>query len=347
MADLINIPGIGKSSLELLEAAGFHNAEALSKVSADDLARELVRANSILKISKRAPGAAIVGKWVDSAREITGLQVQAELASQVPVNYEQTPQVASMLAAAPFAIPLPARVLVENQLGVPDIPSAILLNRYSGDLEVRVNERLPKSRLPQQAVAVNYLQAAESASARLDIDTSRLKSTETMVRIKSRMPADKTSPAIYPMALDPELEDTISEDSDEDSIRGVLHSHPISIMMGALATLLLLVMIPVSVLSALLLLLSGQVPGRFGWVPDWLLIFPVLLPLFGVVYLICGLGGYCRICGQRLFLYRALLKNPNAHYLPGLGYIVPLCFQILAFRWFRCTYCGMTVRLKE
>ncbi len=49
----------------------------------------------------------------------------------MPVNYEQNPQVVSMLASAPFAIPLPARTLVENQLGVADIPAAILLNRYS------------------------------------------------------------------------------------------------------------------------------------------------------------------------------------------------------------------------
>lgn len=350
MADLISIPGIGKTSLELLEAAGFHNAEALSKVSADDLARELERANSILKISKRAPGPAVIGKWIVSAREIVGVEDQPEVASQVPVNYEQTPQVISMLAVAPFAIPLPARVLVENQLGVPDIPAAILLNRYSGDLDVKVDERLPKSRQPRQTAASSYVQIAESTNARVEIDTSRLKSTETLAGAMPRTPAVKTSPASDRVALIRAPRTTTNEGRDPGSrwyIRGVLHSHPFSIMVGALVTLLLMVMIPLSVLSALLLLLSGEMPGRFGWVPGWLLWFPVALPLFGVVYLIWGLGGTCRICGQRLFSHRSHLKNSKAHHVPGLGYIVPLCFQILIFRWFRCTHCGTPVRLKE
>jgi hypothetical protein len=349
MAELISIPGIGKTSLELLEAAGFNNAEALSKVSADDLARELERANSILKISKRAPGVAVIEKWIDSAREIVGVTEQPEVASQVPVDYEQTPQVISMLAIAPFAIPLPARVLVENQLGVPDIPAAILLNRYSGDLDVKVDERLPKSRQPRQATS-GYVQIAESTNARVEMDTSRLKSTEEMGDVKTKVPSIKTSPANDRVALIRAPRTTTNEGRDPSSrwyIRGVLHSHPVAIMVGALVTLLVMVMIPLSVFSALLLLLSGEMPGRFGWVPGWLLVFPVLLPLLGAIYLIWGLGGTCRICGQRLFSHRAHLKNSKAHHVRGLGYILPLCFQILIFRWFRCTHCGTPVRLKE
>ena len=57
-------------------------------------------------------------------------------------------------------------------------------------------------------------------------------------------------------------------------IRGVLHSHPFSTYAGALVTLLLLIMTPVAVISALLLLLSGETPEQFAWVPAWLLAFP-------------------------------------------------------------------------
>ena len=77
MAELISIPGIGKTSLELLEAAGFHDAESLAKAGVDELARELERANSILKISKRTPDRAVVEKWIASARDIVGVTEEA------------------------------------------------------------------------------------------------------------------------------------------------------------------------------------------------------------------------------------------------------------------------------
>ena len=130
-------------------------------------------------------------------------------------------------------------------------------------------------------------------------------------------------------------------------IRGVLHSHPRSIYLGAVATLLVIIMIPLAMVASALLLASVELPERFGWVPEWLLAVPVALPLFGIAYLIFGLGGSCRICGQKLFTHRSHLKNSKAHHVRGLGYILPLCAQILLFRWFRCTHCGTPVRLKE
>lgn len=350
MAELLSIPGIGKTSLELLEAAGFHNAEALAKISVEDLARELERANSILKISKRTPAASAIGKWIVSAREIVGEPEVPEGPSQAPVNYEQSPQVVSMLANAPFAIPLPARVLVDNQLGVPDIPAAILLNRYSGDLDVKVDERLPKNRQPKPAPSAGYVQISDSASQRVEFDPSKIRSMDEMGDPMLKVAAVKTSPANDRVAL---LRAPRSETNKGRSphsrwyIRGVLHSHPVSIYVGAVVTLLLMVMVPLAVVCTALLFLSGEMPQRFGWVPGWLLAIPVSLPLFGIVYLIWGLGGSCRICGQKLFTHRSHLKNSRAHHVRGLGYVLPLCFQIIVFRWFRCTHCGTPVRLKE
>jgi hypothetical protein len=33
--------------------------------------------------------------------------------------------------------------------------------------------------------------------------------------------------------------------------------------------------------------------------------------------------------------------------VPGLGHILPLAAHVLVFRWFRCTFCGTSVRTKE
>jgi hypothetical protein len=351
MAQFLNIPGIGKTSLELLEAAGFHNAEALAKAGVDDLVRELERANSILKIAKRPPTQKVIEKWVASAREVTGYQ-ESEVPepSLMPVNYEETPQVVSMLAAAPFAIPLPARILMENQLGVAEIPAGILLNRYSGDLDVRIEARIPKGKPTRPSPASgNYVQIADP-TAKAEIDSTRFRSTEDLGSSRPRIPSAKTIPTEDRVALLRAPRSTTNAGRDPHSrwyIRGVLHSHPVSIYLGALVTVLLMIVIPIAVSSAVLLLLSSEIPEKFSWVPKWLIVFPVVMPLLGIAYLIWGLGGSCRICGQKLFAHRSHLKNSKAHHVRGLGYVLPLCFQILLFRWFRCTHCGTPVRLKE
>lgn len=351
MAELLSIPGIGKASLELLEAAGFHNAESLAKAGADDLARELERANSILKISKRPPARASVEKWIHSAREMVGVAEEPEKPSAMPVDYERTPEVISMLAAAPFAIPLPARVLIENQLGVSDIPAGILLNRYSGDLDVRVEARLPKSRQPRIPASSGYVQIADSGpGSRLEIDTSRIRTMDEAPPPLLKMAAVKTSPSNDRVALLRAPRSETNQGKDPNSrwyIRGVLHNSPVKIYLGALITLLLMFMVPLAVVSAGLLFLSGEKPETFSWVPGWLLALPVLLPLLGIAWLLWGLNGSCRICGQKLFVHRSHLKNSKAHRVRGLGYVLPLCCHILVFRWFRCTHCGTPVRLKE
>ena len=40
-------------------------------------------------------------------------------------------------------------------------------------------------------------------------------------------------------------------------------------------------------------------------------------------------------------------KHIKAHRFPGMGYVVPLCFHMLTFGWFRCSSCGTPVRLKK
>lgn len=351
MADLITIPGLGKTSLELLEAAGFHDAEALAGAGVDELTRELEHANSILRITKRAPSHSSVGKWIESARELTGVSGKPAGPALMPVDYEQTPQVVSMLASAPFAIPLPARVLVENQLGVSEIPAGILLNRYSGDLDVKVDERLPKSRQPRPVgISSSYVQIAENSGPKVEIDMSRIRSINDMDGPLLRQASTKTSPADDRVALIRAPRSSTNKGRDPQSrwyIRGVLHSHPIAIYFGAMVTLLVMFMVPVSIVSAALLLGSVEMPERFPWAPSWLLWFPVSLPLFGVAWLIWGIGGNCRICGQKFFLHRSHRKNARAHHIRGLGYVLPLCFQILIFRWFRCTHCGTPIRLKQ
>ncbi len=349
MTNLRTIPGIGKASLELLEAAGFPDAESLAKAGVDELAQELERANRILKISKRAPARGNVVKWIASARDLIGVVENTAVAVTMPVNHEISPQVVSMLATAPFAIPLPAKFLMEQQLAVGDIPAAILLNRYSGDLEVKIDDRVPGLKPARPVVSSNNVKIAETSGTRMVIDNSRIKSTETLAgaAVRSSAPTVNHDDRVA-LIRGPRVETNKGRDPQSRRyVRGVLHSHPVALSVGAVLTLLLGAMLPLGIISAGLLLLSSEVPAHFGWVPKWLLAFPASLPVLGLAWLIWGMHGSCRICGQKLFVPRMCLKNSKAHHLFGLGHVIPVCLHMLLFRWFRCTYCGTPVRLKK
>lgn len=379
MAKITTLPGLGKSSQELLEVAGFLDVEALARAGVDDLVDALEKANDILKISNKTPTRSTVQKWVESAREITGTDAEDKLADgrQMPVNYEGNPEVAKMLAAAPCAIPLPGKVMMENKLAVSDVPPAILLNRYSGDLEVRVNDREESavrrdatapaaapasngasvsnnspSEAPARPLPSGNIQRAEPES-RLDIDTSRVKTFEEfaeMPKQRAKSAGQRPKEDVDRIALLRAPLEKTNRGRDPKSrwyIRGVLHTHPFSMMLGAFVTLLLIAVLPAAIASAVLLFVSDQFPGTWPWVPKWILAFPLALPVCGFLYLFYGLGGKCRICGQRQFWPRHCRKNSKAHHIPGLGYIIPVSFQMLIFKWFRCTYCGTPVRLKK
>lgn len=351
MTELKSIPGLGKSSLELLEVAGFPHVDSLARCTVDHVFRELTRANEVLSICSQNPDWDDVSSWVTAAREIAGITDVKQDTEENPVNYEQNQRVASMLSSAPFAIPLPARVLMDHQLGVAEIPPGILLTSYSGDLDVRVEKRIPGGTYTKPVPAPNsYVRIAEASSSRLEINTSKIRSIDNMEIPSVKIPAAKSSQGSDRVALLRAPRDTTNKGRSPKSrwyIRGVLHSHPVSIYVGALVTLLLMVIVPLAITSGFLLLASEEMPKHFGWVPSWLLVFPAVLPVFGIMYLIWGLGGSCRICGQKLFRHRAHRKNSKAHHVRGLGYVIPLCCQILIFRWFRCTHCGTPVRLKE
>jgi len=130
-------------------------------------------------------------------------------------------------------------------------------------------------------------------------------------------------------------------------IRGLLHTEPVKVYLGALATFLVFFLVPASVICAVLLVLSSELPGSFQWVPSQLLWVPALLVVVGLFYALFAVGSRCRVCNQRLFIYGSYHKNDRAHRLPGMGYVLPLSLHLLIFRWFRCTHCGTPMRVKK
>lgn len=363
MSTLQTLPGIGQSSVELLEAAGFLDEASLAKAGLDQLVAELERANAVLKLAKRAPQRSEVQEWIAVARERVGETVADEVEqdfASAPVNYELDPEIAKLLAKAPTALPLSAKILVENEVRVSEIPPAILLNHVTGDPGLRQHDPFSvQATGPSTATSkaskpsINMtVQKGEGPASKRDIDTTRLKNVSEYATTGTVKPAsvnpDKQNDRVALLRAPREKTNRGKNPESRRYIRGVLHTHPGQVMFGAFVTLLVILELPLAIAAATLLMLSDMKPAAFMWVPKWFLAFPLALPVCAVFYLIWGVGaGKCRICGQRLFFPKNCRKNSKAHHVKGLGYIVPTALHMLFFRWFRCTYCGTPVRLKE
>lgn len=351
MIRINRIDGIDKDSLELLEAAGFQNAGALAKVSLGLLQRELERANQLLHIVKSLPDAAQLQQWIDAAREISGvtdLVVDGEAESNAASSKSS---VRELLQSAPAAIPLPARLLVENHLGVSDVPAGIPLDEL--EIACHLNSELAVGDPPaisKASSASGFVRLSEVNAPKLEIDTSRLRSFDEFSSADFQPVKSSQSAESDRIALIRAPRKESNEGRDPNSrwyLRGILHKNPLLIYFGAVSTVLMMITIPLAIVSAFLLLSSTHLPKIFSWVPSWLIVFPLLVPIVGLIYFVLSNMGSCRVCCQKLFVPKPHLKNSRAHHVRVLGYILPLCMHIILFRWFRCTHCGTPIRLKE
>lgn len=353
MPALQKIPGIAKGWLELLDGAGIRDAAHLAQQDPNTLLSGLQRANQALGISTHLPDIATVEKWISEARAISPTPPPGAPGQQSPPkNYEANDEVAAMLERSPFAISLPGKVMMGRRLGVSDVPAGLLLNRYLGNLDVRIDEISPtKLEVPNHRGGSRITPSVNKKPVPSQFDISSVKTAIPSGGARgTRVPKSKEGHENDRVALIRAPLEKTNRGKDPNSrryIRGVLHTHPWSLRIGAVFSMLLILVLPLAIISALLLFISRQDPEIFSWVPEWLLAFPISLPVIGLGYLIFGISGKCRICTQKLFVHKAALKHVKAHRLPGCGYVFPLCVHLLLFSWFRCSSCGTPVRLKK
>lgn len=70
MADLMRIRGIGGDFAELLGASGVRTVRDLSRRRAFNLAAKMSTINAARRLSRRAPSASMVERWIAQAREL-------------------------------------------------------------------------------------------------------------------------------------------------------------------------------------------------------------------------------------------------------------------------------------
>ena len=360
--------GLNDKATRLLEAAGYADVAALAGTDAPALRQKLTEVNRKQKIYKKLPPASTMSKWIADAKSATGSQESApvaaadaeneEVADEAPqfVNFELDPDVIEMIAMSPLALPIPGRTLAEKNVPVSEIPEGILLTAARGDISLRVGTK--REQKPQEGQVVknpvlqgSYVNSISFGLKREEVDRSRIRSFREFVD-PDKQPETTDHKALAEerirvmRAALPETNAGI-DPSSRRYIRGVLHSNPHQIWWGALITLACQVAIPLGIFAAFALLLKDGGSALFQWVPSWFLVLPLSVFVLGLLYLIISFSCTCRICGQKCFVPRNCLKNRKAHHLPLLGYVFAVALHILLFRWFRCTYCGTPVRVKE
>jgi hypothetical protein len=283
-----------------------------------------------------------------------------------PVNFEADPGVQKMLAHAPVAVPIPARMLAEKGILPSEIAVAPLLNRALGDLEVIVQEteageespERKKTSIPTGAKEARVrpsstpVHAETGANSPRGIDVARVRTVEEF-QSDAPAPRSATSKVVTEdnriALLRGPLPSTNAnrKPSSPFYIRGVLHDRPLKVWFGGLFAVLLQLSLPLALVAAPLLILCDQEVKHFEWVPSWIIAFPIALPVFGLLYALVSTGAKCRVCGQRLYVPKNCLKNRKAHNALYFGHIGALAFHVMIFKWFNCTFCGTSIRIKK
>lgn len=329
-AEFDQVANLDKVGIEFLAASGVEDLKALTQSHAELLHEEMVAANALLKIDSSVPSLSVVEGWISSARGLVD-DYQEEAIVKLAVIDEAADEVAKVPSevAVMEAIPVPPSLLVEQKIAVSDVP---VMEQF---VEVeRVETRPPK--------------AIDDDSARKSIEVREVAADDVISRITDRgeegernevMPLEKNPVRDIRKAPSPELNEGKKPHS-RSYIRGVLHPQPFRVRFAAFVTLMAMLLVPATFIAGGLMM--AKIPN---WI--WYAGIPVGLLLFGILYFIYARGLRCRICGQPLFAAKRCHRHVKAHRIPVIGYILPTTVQILLFHWFRCMYCGTSIRLKE
>ncbi len=123
-------------------------------------------------------------------------------------------------------------------------------------------------------------------------------------------------------------------------IRGVLHKRAGSFMFSLFAYLTFILCVIAGFSLPLLALIDKE---KYGWA----MFAPVLVIIGILIYFMFTGRASCPICNQKQFAPKNCLKHRDAHRFPIIGYMLPTALHVIFFKWFKCIFCGTSVRLKE
>ncbi len=335
--DICDIQGIKEAFKELLDATGVETLMSLAESDAHLILQEMEQANGMLSLTSELPSISDIQSWIEQSRNLLNYHPEVEVHRVEPVAVTLEEEVLEEIL---YAIPVPGQHMVKQNIPVDQIPA---MESFVEDEEVELQERVEPSQEPPRVSELPPVQIA-SKVAGSQIVRIEAKARE-VVEIKPTPTEDRERAPIEPLSRVADIRKAPSRGLNAGKtphsrgyIRGVLHPQPIRIRIAAIITIITMTLLPVSLVSGVLLLL--KYPLWIAWIPAGF----VGVALF---YLMIARGMRCRICGQPIYAPKACRKHVKAHHIKFFGFIFPTCFHVLLFSWFRCIYCGTSIRVKE
>lgn len=376
---LKQIKGLGKATIELLNTVGVEDVGALAQSDPSSLRGEIQRANGLLKVLKRIPTEKRITSWVEKAQEMAEVIPEVQEVLEVPEE-SQVPEELEMptLDALPVAIAMRKEQIINNKIAVQDVPVMDEFVDFKDEIveieEVEIEEiepeevelergdfstrkkkkRKSRKKRHEQAQASGMAPSGYSGESSLGARAGKdplLKIDPLNMRGEGE--GHSPRPVVEPLKRNTgfDIRKTASPQLNEGRklhsrryIRGVLSPQPKRVRIAALITAITLLLFPASVLAGGLVIFREPLGLENALM---FLIVPVVFLFFAFLYLTIARPMKCRICGQPLLSRKDCFKHVKAHRIPLLGYLLSTSLHILLFHWFRCIYCGTSVRLKE
>lgn len=351
MKPIHDIEDMQPEAIELLEAAGYMDAKTIFDHKISDITAELVKANNVLEIIDTEPTRTLVLQWLKPLEKKFGKEIDeggVEIDSDVLIEPKE-------ILNTPFAIPVSENFIKEHHIDLQEIPqgtvrfldkeqaTAYFSNEEAAPVNYKVVADQPlskESKNKEKEKSSLFSDAVFKGKDSEILDKKRILKMETFKNEGSTVaPVDRPDGINLTKTTRKETNAGVSPES-RFYIKGVLHKNVARFKSGCLAFIAVNILILLSFAITSLVLVDRE---QYWWA--------VWAPLLGVlaiiIYFSSAQNASCPICNQRQFAPKRCLKHKSAHHWPIFGYMLPTAIHALFFKWFRCIFCGTSVRLKE
>lgn len=334
MQNLLDIEGVDSDTCSLLEAAGYVGLDSLKSNSPEVICAELAKANKMLKIMDQEPSLEQVKSWCESLTEKVAYRSIIEAGAEISTLQDES--------RVPMASPISESFVEKHSIELAKLPKLTKLPDVA-DLaeENKVLADISKKEvLPAPSVKCSKPSVVRGEEKKVGVDKEKIKSIEDYRSIRSSLtPHERRDDANHMREAKPGTNEGV-DPSQEKYIRGVLHNDAQRTYFGAWGYILACLLLVSSVAPIIYILFQ-----REHYV--WGVLTPVILLLALVFYLLVARESSCPVCRQRQFVPKACRKHVKAHSWPMLGNMLPTAWHLVRYKWFRCIFCGTSIRVKE
>lgn len=346
--DVENMP---PEAIELFEAAGYIDAKKIFDQKVSDITLELVKANNVLEIIGTTPTREMVLQWLQPLEAKYGIALEDDGLKVDPSMLIEPEDIINI----PQSLPISEQYLKKNNIDLSDLPDGDM--RFTDKEQARAfvtNKKtatLSYDVLTDQSLAVHSEQKEEEKTVLFDkpksirkeskiLDMSRVLKMETFQNEGSHVTPIARSEDVHNIkSVSKETNKGVSPQS-KFFVKGVLHKDVSAFKSGCRWFIIVNILIFLSFALTSLVLYDKEKFSWAVWAP-MLAVLSIFL-YFGVVQ-----RSKCPVCNQKQFAPKICLKHKEAHHWPIFGYMLPTAIHALLFKWFRCIFCGTSVRLKK